>query len=155
MTEPKPHKKRPVPLTEYLRNRAAKIGWKASGITLMLLSSAVGIIVIWQVLLGLKVDASIAQKMAALQRGALLILIGYIGAFFIQKQGRVCTEKAKKIEEVELLKHANVGQLPVEETLVRASTEPTQEQEKVLLRAAMTSEDTPPEQLLRPGNPPN
>lgn len=46
-------------------------------------------------------------------------------------------------------------QLPAKEILLRASTEPTEEQEKVLLRAAMTSEDTPPEQLLRPGNAPD
>jgi hypothetical protein len=43
-----------------------------------------------------------------------------------------------------------IEQLPAEETLLRASTEPTEGQEKVLLRAATGSAETPPEQLLRP-----
>jgi ABC-type protease/lipase transport system fused ATPase/permease subunit len=57
---------------------------------------------------------------------------------------------AEGLEDVELMTTDKVKQLPLRETLVRASTEPTQEQEKVLLRAAITSEETASDQLLRP-----
>ncbi len=48
------------------------------------------------------------------------------------------------------LTRANTADLPAPESLVRASSEPRQEQEAVLLRAAARSVGTPPEQLVRP-----
>ena len=44
----------------------------------------------------------------------------------------------------------NNAALPVQQTLVRASSEPTQEQQAVLLRAVAEGQETPPEQLVRP-----
>ncbi len=47
------------------------------------------------------------------------------------------------------LTRANTADLPAPETLVRASSEPSQAQEAVLLRAAAEGQETPPEQLVR------
>ena len=44
----------------------------------------------------------------------------------------------------------NTANLPAEETLVRASVEPIQQQQAVLLRGAIHSDTTPAEQLVRP-----
>ena len=48
------------------------------------------------------------------------------------------------------LTRANTANLPAPNSLVRASVEPQQAQEAVLLRAAAEGVDTPPEQLVRP-----
>ena len=45
--------------------------------------------------------------------------------------------------------HANTAHLPSGESLVRASSEPMQAQQAVLLRAAAEGQETPPEQLVR------
>ena len=47
------------------------------------------------------------------------------------------------------LTRANTADLPAPDSLVRASSEPMQAQEDVLLRAAATGNDTPPEEMLR------
>lgn len=57
------------------------------------------------------------------------------------------------VEPVEPLTRHNVDRLPAGESLVRASSEPAVEQEKMLLRAAQATVETPAEQLLRPGAP--
>lgn len=56
----------------------------------------------------------------------------------------------QKMEPVVPLTRHNTGDLPEEETLVRASEEPPANQSNVLLRAAQGSQETPEEQLLRP-----
>ena len=54
------------------------------------------------------------------------------------------------IEPVVPLTRHNTGDLPEEESLVRASEAPPAYQSDVLLRAAQGSQETPQEQLLRP-----
>jgi hypothetical protein len=61
-------------------------------------------------------------------------------------------EEAQKIDPGIPLTRANLGHLPISESLVRAS-EPPQEQQSVLLRAAASNNETPPEQLLRASTP--
>jgi hypothetical protein len=58
-------------------------------------------------------------------------------------------EKAESLEPVTPLTRQNIEHLPAEETLVRASREPTEGQEKVLLRAATATDETAAEELLR------
>jgi hypothetical protein len=48
------------------------------------------------------------------------------------------------------LTRANTADLPAPDSLVRASEEPMQEQQAVLLRAAAQRHETSPEQLVRP-----
>jgi len=45
--------------------------------------------------------------------------------------------------------HTNAADLPIDESLVRASQEPVQENQSILLRAASDANQTPAEQLLR------
>jgi len=58
-------------------------------------------------------------------------------------------DKAAKIEEVTPLTKNNTGDLPETETLVRASDLPPSDQQAELLRAALPSSKSPPEELLR------
>jgi hypothetical protein len=58
-------------------------------------------------------------------------------------------KELKEMESVEPVTRHNIAQMPAEETLVRASQEPTVGQEKVLLRAATAPEETKTEELLR------
>jgi hypothetical protein len=151
MTEPKPQKKRLVTLKEYLRNRATKVWLRSSGLVLIVSGVVVGVIFvlgqIWyaltEILKGTQDGVSIVIA------GLLLACLFYMLAALLYDRGTWNWKRANQLEDVELLKHDNVGQLPAEDTLLRASTEPTQAQEKVLLRAATGAEETPPEQLLR------
>lgn len=58
-------------------------------------------------------------------------------------------EYSEKMQPAQLITRQNAIHLPAEESLVRASAEPTTPQE-TLLRAASASEETPKEELLRP-----
>lgn len=57
--------------------------------------------------------------------------------------------KAKEIEPVAPITKYNASQLPVSETLVRASARPLTEYEAELLRPITHQQETPPDQLLR------
>jgi hypothetical protein len=57
--------------------------------------------------------------------------------------------KASQMEPVVPLTRANTAGLPAPESLVRASQEPAQEQQAVLLRAATQTQERHEEQLLR------
>ncbi len=58
--------------------------------------------------------------------------------------------RAKEIEIGIPRTRSNVGQLPAEETLVRAAFEPVEQQQSILLRAAFQNNTTPADQLMRP-----
>ena len=77
---------------------------------------------------------------------AALILIGI--AYFCGKAGILSLNQAQLIDPGVPLTRANTADLSATDTLVRASSEPLQTQEGVLLRAAQGVE-TPPEQLVR------
>jgi len=57
--------------------------------------------------------------------------------------------RAREIEPVAPITKYNADQLPVSETLVRASARPLNEQETELLRPVTHQQETPPDQLLR------
>jgi hypothetical protein len=154
MTEPKPPKKRVVSKSEYVRHRITKAWWRTSGLVGIVSGVVIGVIFgmgqIWY--MGSQLMNSTSGITSIVLGGLMVGLIVYMIASGLYLQGTEYWKKAGQLEDVELLKHANVGQLPAEETLLRASAEPTEGQEKVLLRAAMAGAETPPEQLLRPGN---
>jgi hypothetical protein len=58
---------------------------------------------------------------------------------------------AARMDPVVPLTRNTAADLPETESLVRASTEPPQQQETVLLRAAQSDAATPSQELLRPG----
>ena len=80
---------------------------------------------------------------AGLAGGGTLYL-GYLGGRTIKEAVRINTGIP--------LTRANAADLPAPESLVRASSEPLQAQEAVLLRAAAEGMETPPEQLVRAVN---
>jgi hypothetical protein len=155
MTEGEKPKKRLVPFKAYLRNRAAKVWWRASGLVLIVSGIVVGgIFILGQIWFALRaILKGTPNGFSILIAGLLLAFLFYMLAALLYDRGTWNWKKANQIEDVELLKHDNVGQLPAEESLVRASAEPIEGQEKVLLRAATGAEETPPEQLLRATTP--
>lgn len=58
--------------------------------------------------------------------------------------------RSRSLQKVVPLTRANTTRLPVDESLVRASKKPVQEQKTVLLRAATHGDEAPAGQLLRP-----
>ena len=56
----------------------------------------------------------------------------------------------KTIRALQPISYANNADMPASESLVRASEQPIQEQQAVLLRAAMPGKETPTDQLVRP-----
>jgi hypothetical protein len=77
---------------------------------------------------------------------ALLLTFASIGAFLT---GGLVLEKANKIDPGVPLTLANTAHLPAHDSLVRASAQPVQEQEAVLLRAATEAQERHEEQLVR------
>lgn len=79
------------------------------------------------------------------------IVAGVLSATLLQFTGRIAREY-QELPAVEPVTSRNANRLPAEEILVRASQEPTLEQQHMLLRAASATEETPSEQLLRPSS---
>lgn len=80
----------------------------------------------------------------------IAILLWYPIQQWMTKNASLLFKEAKAMEPVEPMTRHNTGQLPQEETLVRASEEPKEAQEKILLRAAQHTDETRSEELLRP-----
>lgn len=85
--------------------------------------------------------------------------LGWILLWFLLTAsiGIVCKETANKLTKraaelgkVTIATRSNTARLPAKEILVRASTQPAEQQQAVLLRAASPCDTTPTEQLVRP-----
>jgi hypothetical protein len=148
MTEPKPPTKRLVSPREYVGRKAGRAASFLGG-GLMALIGTAGTIVCGLVFLVSLIFTFTMHFFALI--GVVFAVI--FGVFFIMMGiiGKQIIEEADDTNGIELLTARKAEALPAAETLVRASQEPTEGQEKVLLRAALTSDDTPPEQLLRAG----
>ena len=72
-----------------------------------------------------------------------------LATFLLLKLFVASDKKLKSLEKVVLIPYANTADLPADESLVRASQEPVQEQQSILLRPTMEADTSPPEQLLR------
>jgi hypothetical protein len=81
-------------------------------------------------------------------RGGLALLLTSAGTYLFLKAGMITQERAAKLEPWDCLVYASTADLPAPASLVRASEEPAQEQQAVLLRAAETHEQHE-EQLVR------
>lgn len=79
----------------------------------------------------------------------LVIILG-LGSVLLLLIGKAWLREATQIDAGILLTRTNAVDLPAEETLVRASTQPVEKHRTVLLRAAFHSDTTPEEQLVRP-----
>ena len=79
----------------------------------------------------------------------LLLAVSLIGAVIFWRWGRDTYSQAKQVPSVLPLTRANTADLPALDSLVRASSEPIQEQQSVLLRAATETQERHDEQLVR------
>jgi hypothetical protein len=150
MTEPKPPKKRVVTKRKYVRYLFEKTWLVLSSFVL----AGLGVLILGWVVKWIGQHFSQLISWRGPVAFAQLVAFCLIARRLLRNASKRVKELGQ-IESVEPLTRNNTGHLPVEETLVRASTEPTTDQEKVLLRAATRGEETPPEQLLRAGNLPN
>jgi len=82
--------------------------------------------------------------------GAIWGFVAGVAALWCGKWGFDSIRYAETIDPGIPLTRKVADTLPAEESLVRASSEPIQEQQAVLLRAAVDDQETPSEQLVRP-----
>ena len=80
----------------------------------------------------------------------ILFLITGTGSYFFRKWAKNAMTRAATLDTGVPFTRANTTDLSAPESLVRASVEPVQEQQAVLLRAAAEKRETPPEQMVRP-----
>lgn len=78
-----------------------------------------------------------------------LLLGSVVVAYGAFRGGLASLKHAAQIDTGVPLTRANTADLPAPDSLVRASSEPLQAQEAVLLRAVAQGQETPPEQLVR------
>ena len=82
------------------------------------------------------------------------LLLSWPFVYFLRKMGYRSFQKAETIDPVIPLTHQTASTLSDEESLVRASEEPIQEQQAILLRAATDNQETSADQLVRPAGKP-
>jgi hypothetical protein len=80
---------------------------------------------------------------------SFVLCLAGAGAHFLHRGGAELLIDAAKIDPGVPLTRANTADLPAPESLLRASEEPRQQKQAVLLRAATEGEKTPSEQLVR------
>jgi len=91
-------------------------------------------------------DFVVSHRNYFLEGGADCVLL-----FLLTKLSLYTRKRGKAIAPVSLLTGRNGHLLPMQETLVRASSQPPIQQQAELLRAAQYGQETPAEQLLRAG----
>ena len=79
-----------------------------------------------------------------------IVALSITAVWFLQIRWRI--KQLRSAEPVVPLTCANIVHLPASDSLVRASSEPVHDQQTELLRAAVETQATPAEQLLRPAN---
>lgn len=145
------NRKRVVSKTEYVGYQAKKLG----------LSLAAGLLIGTGVV-GLMMDAlamvSHLRVLASIQGWigfsdfllffAIYLSVGYCMVFLF-RSGLKMGVQVEAIQTVVPLTQRTTHQLSVEESLVRASLQPTEQPGTVLLRAAQSSAEIPADQLLR------
>ena len=141
MNEQPENKKRIVSKGQYVKALGTKAGIGTSGCFLWLLAFFCGFST-------LSCFAAIFTDGGWLAAGGFLIF-GFF-TFFLGKVGLKTMEQSGNMDPGIPLTRKVAATLPAEESLVRASEEPVQEQQAILLRAATDNQETPAEQLVRP-----
>ncbi len=132
--EPEKKPKRIVSKAEYARIQSLRFGLFLSGLSLVILLLSHGVI---------------GRRLFPGDH-IIVFAVGQIMAMFLARPVGKLLKKSWALGNVVPVTRANTGDLPAIESLVRASQEPTQEQQSILLRAAADTNQTPAEQLLRP-----
>ena len=143
--------KRMVSKRRYIANIGKKIALSSFSLGFLLVASVTLILTfflvsIWRMPAGHRTDFGTPEEVPPLIVGSAIIsLICYFLAWRT-------LHKVSKVETGVPLTRANAADVPASDSLVRASAEPMQAQEAVLLRAATQSTEKRAEQLLRATN---
>ena len=155
MSQPSEPNKRIVSKAEYVVMISEKVSRLLSG-RLLIIAVWIGMIGTFIGFLSFMVMMGDQNIFPPVIRGGIFLLVG-VGCWFFctllmcfQKIGQNQIEDAKAMEEILPFTRANTGDLHTSNSLLRASSQPSQEYEAVLLRPATKSQQTPAEQLLRP-----
>lgn len=142
-------RKRVVSKKAYARNMGRKASTASAGIVLFVISLVAGLMSIG-ILTEMTSDV-LAHRLPLRLSLLMFVITGLLGsgAIFLIRLGRRAVREAREIDAGVPLTRGNIGNLPVRESLVRASNQPVQEQKTVLLRAATSANTTPAEQLVR------
>lgn len=90
-----------------------------------------------------------ADKIFEIVIYTIMFLLMGTGSYFFRKWGKNAMTRAATLDTGIPFTRANTADLPAPESLVRASAEPVQEPQAVLLRAAAETREKHEEQLLR------
>jgi hypothetical protein len=138
MNQPPQTGKRIVSKKTYVNAQIKKA--TLGSVSILLLGSAVGLAVVTLGVMGL-VSARILLLPIAILGWSTSLFVGYMGI-----------RAVNRLEEIDPgvpLTRANTAHLSALDSLVRASEEPVQEQQAVLLRAATQTQERHEEQLVR------
>ena len=142
--------KRIVSKAEYARIQSLRLGMNVSSYCLLFLTLGCvaatclpAMMIIQATYLGFLGTRSFVMLFAGM-------LFAGSATFLCGKLLGACCTKIEALEKVMPFTRATIAELPAPDSLVRASQEPVQEQQSILLRAAAEVGQTPAEQLLRP-----
>jgi hypothetical protein len=144
-------KKRVVSNAEYFHYLRRK-SWLVISALILLVPGALGTIALS---LWLLIRVFQSQSMGRTLGPGVMVFIGFVGVMWFAvrhlmiKTAIANMKEWRRMEAVVPPTRQHIEQLTAEETLVRASQEPTEGQEKVLLRAVQSTETVKPEELLR------
>ena len=147
-------RKRIVSKGEYAKRQSQRAGQGLMGTGLYVSAIVCGflavslLVVCWQALILYKQETDASAGFFLFQLSFLLVFVLLsalcAGTWFLRKSALRIIKQAKEIDTGVPLTRANIADLPAPDSLVRASQEPAQAQESVLLRAS--SGEAQPEQ---------
>ena len=143
--------KRIVSKRDYVRLVCQRVILTSFGLCLHAMAFISGLAAIYLLLCAIiSITVFSGEERDAMDTGiCLMVLVISPGAAYLcNKWGKVSIQQASKID-METIIYTNTADLPAPESLVRASEQPSQEQEAVLLRSLMEAHQTPSEQLVR------
>lgn len=142
--EPTTTGKRIVSKREYVRlvGKREALRWGSVGL-------AVTVAVCVLSCVGCIIAGALADGIEIMVLWFIVAALCFAVAWIIKRTAEKAMQKALRKRDAIPLTRANTADLPAPESLVRASAEPVQEQQAVLLRAAAERQEKHEEQLLR------
>jgi|SRR5579871_2372465 len=134
-------KQRIVSKGQYVEAHGKRIGFGTVGCGLLLVAALCGSVTIGSIG-ALFAGGGWRAAGEIMASGFLTFYSGYVGFVYLRQ--------SRKIDPGIPLTRKVANTLPAEDSLVRASEEPIQEQQAILLRAAVDGQEMAPDQLVRP-----
>jgi len=138
------NRKRIVSKGQYVKTQGQRVGITSAGCGLLFLAALCSGATLYLIVFAI----------FGWWEGAIFGFVAGVAALWCGKWGFDSIRYAETIDPGIPLTRKVADTLPVEESLVRASEEPIQEQQAILLRAAVDDQETHSEQLVRPAGEP-